>query len=79
MSAEPDRSPYDEQLRHIVAGMLSTTDFTPAMKHPEYMLPTADLVIRQIRKMDQQMQASASVPMDRERLQAEYDQNGPFT
>ncbi len=43
---------YDEEgqrLRHIVAGMLSTIEFTPAELHPGNMLPMADNVIHHIR------------------------------
>ncbi len=38
-----------QRLRHIVAGMLSTIDFTPDQMSPMHMLPMADNVIRHIR------------------------------
>ncbi len=73
MAAE--RSLYDEQLRHVVAGMLSTTNFIPALMHPEEMLNLADHVIHHIRLMDQASQASAQAPG--EIVQQGYDIDGP--
>ena len=40
--------PYDEERRHVVAGMLSTTQWTPAEVNPGNMLPLADRVIRYV-------------------------------
>ena len=52
MTPEPERSPHDENLRHVVAGMLSTTTYIPSQTHPESMLELADTVIRHIRNTD---------------------------
>ncbi len=59
------RSEHDESLRRVVAGMLSTIEIVPAKTHPDHMLPMADTVIRHIRVMDDQINASASVPTTR--------------
>ena len=61
--SEPN-DPYEER-RHIVAGMLSTTAFTPAEMFPGNMLPLADRVIRYV---EQSMQSP-----DRAEAQPEYE------
>ncbi len=37
-----------QNVRYIVAGMLSTIDFIPAQSHPEEMLSLADKIIHHI-------------------------------
>ena len=71
MTAQQDMSLEDDRLRHVVAGMLSTTTFNPSLSHPGDMLPLADQVIHHIRMTDVQSQAGEvrSVP---------HDPQGPF-
>ena len=40
----------EQELRHVVAGMLSTTEYTPAEMYPGNMLPLADRVIRYVQQ-----------------------------
>lgn len=35
----------EADLRHVIAGLLSTIEFTPSKHHPEVMLPWADQIL----------------------------------
>jgi hypothetical protein len=48
----------NEQTRYIVAGLLSTTEFTPAQEHPSRMLPLADRVLEVVAWLHEQSSPS---------------------
>ncbi len=56
--------PYIEERRQVVAGMLSTTEFTPAEMHPGNMLPLADRLIRYVEQTIPHETGEASDPSE---------------
>ena len=57
--------PYER--RYVVAGMLSTIEFTPAEVHPGNMLPLADRVIRYVQLTIPHDASEAETPPPSER------------
>ena len=60
-TGQGEPSEAEETLRHMVAGMLSTIEYTPSQLHPAQMLPMADKVIHHIRTIDTENQMSSQV------------------
>jgi len=50
-SARSD-NPRDEALVNVVAGMISTIEFVPAIHHPDHNVQLAARIVEQIRRWD---------------------------